>query len=645
MRRPWRAAAPGPAAPLPRDGTALAFALSTFIGLFLLQALHALLAVLFALVYNGIFPELHPLWLLLALVPAGALLAPALPFSLWFERASIVVWASVLTAAARVLLCLPMLPARLCGATIAVAGGTVFLGKMVGFAERRSVAGGLAAAFVLEHLLRLAGWSYDISMRTWWLPVQLVLAGAVALLALRWRRTGPEAAPDASLERRSGGPRLRGAIALGCILFLQSAVLARPEVAHRWLGVSYNAAAVTLVAGSALATTIILVWSGRTGANRSTAVLLALAMLAGVFSRSLPGARDGIALIVFALGHAAGLLLLDIVLQPAHGRRRGWRLAAGLVTLLALHAAWAFTFFHAFTVSAFRGRGDAILAACTVLLAAMTAFVPRSMEVTRRSAWRVPLLAAAACILLAFGLTLRPHTPVVAGTTAAGVRVATWNVHLGFDEAWRHDPGRIARTIRESGAAVVALQEVPAGLTVAYGIDVPLWLGRRLGMRDLFAPSINRLLGDAVLTALPVVSFQSAPLPPSDADPKHLTRVRLLAAADTLSLFATHFGITPQEQRVQLHAALPALAAPRRAVFLGDLNAGPQSDVATVLRRVGFVDAFEAAGATGSPSWPASEPARQIDWAWVRGYGVRDPVTSRGGGSDHLLVAATLRPR
>ena len=44
----------------------------------------------------------------------------------------------------------------------------------------------------------------------------------------------------------------------------------------------------------------------------------------------------------------------------------------------------------------------------------------------------------------------------------------------------------VARTIQESGANVVLMQEVEAGRMTSFGVDQSLWLARRLGMDRRF---------------------------------------------------------------------------------------------------------------------------------------------------------------
>lgn len=630
------------------------FPLTALTLLFLLHGLAALVSTLFALVSDALFQGRATAWLQL-LLPVAALLAPALPLARFVGRERLLAAAAAVAALARLALWAPSFPARWLAGALLVAAGATFLSAAVGLLDRRAIASGAAAALLGEQLLRYLGGSWDLLLqpRTPLLAIALLTAVHAALagywlLEPRTRRTA------ATLERRRGGMRLRGAIAFGCVLFLELTLLGRPAVGARLSGVPYPVLALLHTAVSAAA---VLVLARRTLPVASyRAITVGAALLAGIaatFASMLHGYSGALLLLA---GHAAALMLLVPAFVPAGGSRRGWTLAVAPVVFAALTALHAFTFFGAFTIPALHGHGAFVIAAAGALAALMMLLLPRPLPAPPRHALQAAAVAGAALLVAgvhaARNVGAYAAAPAGAGAQHAPragahtdpppgdrLRVATWNVHLGYSQDWRFDPARIAATIAESGAQVVALQEAPAGLAVAYGIDLPLWLARELGMHEVFAPSSGRLFGNALLSKLALEDVTTTPLPAPAADPRRLVRARL---RDAGVVAGTHFGLDPRQQPAQAQAAIDALADAPRAVLLGDLNARPASPVAALLQAAGFRDVFEVSGVRAGPTWPARQPLYRIDWVWVRGYDVAAAGTSAGGGADHRLVHATL---
>lgn len=613
--------------------------LAALILLFLLQGLAALFATLFALVYDAVFDGRQSAWAQM-LVPLGALLVPALPLARRVGRERLLASAAATAALARIALCFPSFSARWLASAALVGAGAMFLSAAVGLLDRRALTAGAAGALLLEQLLRFIGWSWDALLRPG-APVlmQVVLSAIAAALAGYWLLQPRTADADATLERRLGGMRLRGAVALGCTLFLELVVLARPAVAARWTDAPYPVMAFVLIAISAAAVAML---ARRTLPVESyRAITVTCALIATIAASTAPLLPDVLATLLLPAGHAAALVLLAPALTPAGGSRKGWVLAVAPSLLVIFAALHALTFFAAFTIPALHARGPVIVAAAGVLLVLVMLLLPRPLPAAPAHGGTAAALAAGA-LLAAAALLLRDRLPAAPAALATEVRVATYNVHLGFTQDWRFDPERIAATIREHGVDVVALQEAPVGLMVAYGVDLPLWLGHRLGMYSVFAPSKGELLGDALLSRSALQSVSAVRLPPAGGDHRALVRGTLRTAAGPLVVAGTHLGLTDAEQRVQVETVVRALGDASRAVLLGDLNAGPGSGVDQLLAAAGLADAFELARSTPAPTWPALAPSQRIDWLRVRGYDVSVASTSAGGGSDHLLVGATL---
>lgn len=625
--------------------------------LFFVEGQRAYFATLFALGYDAVFPELLPAAALLAVVPLAALLAPLLPLARRVDRSAAVALAAIGLAVFRLPMTFPDFVLRGVSATLVVASGALFLTWAVGHFDGRAVAAGAIAGLVADQLLRLAGTTWDLSLRPGWLPVQAVLSLALLFLVLAPVRARAGKAGDADpalgsggegslLERRSGGLRLRGALAMGTLLFLDLHLLGLPPVVARWTAASYEISALAVSAAGAIALAVALLGRGPVR-NRNLALalvlLLGLALAAGPWMGGAPGA------VLLGLGHGAALLLLARALNPASGRRGRGVAAAGMLMFAGLTILYTATFFSAFLFPFLEGGAPWIIGTSVVLVGAAFLLLPQPPASPHRPPIAVALgaatgvLAASAVLVLA----LREPAPPVAGPAATGgsaadVRVATYNIHFGYDERWRFDPAAIAEVVRSAGADIVALQEVPVGMPTAYGIDFPLWLERRLRMPAHFAASTNRLQGAAILSRVPGGTLRAILLPPAAADPKSLLHLPTLLDGRPVDVYALHLSVYEEERTRQLRAALEHMA-PGRAVLLGDLNTEPGSAVPALLRAAGFRDAFELAGADPEDTWPAVEPEMRIDWIWVREVQANAAEISEGAPSDHRLVAATLQ--
>lgn len=622
--------------------------MTALVSLFFVEGQRALFASLFALGYEAVFPALRPgpavagsaLLLLL-------LLAPLLPLARWLDRRRAVAAAAIGAAVVRLPMTHPALEARLLGGALVVAAAAVFLTWAVGYLDRRAVAGGVVTALVVDQLLRLAGSSYDVSLQPSWLPVQTLLSLALVAVVALWHRAGEEERGGDGLERRAGGIRRRGAIALGALFFLDLHVLGMPPVVARWAGVGHTFAGIAIGVAGAGALAAVLLLGRPTGGRVTTLLLVALAAAAAIIGY---GADGTLVALVMAAGHLAALLLITRALDPSSGRRSGTAMAAGLAVFILATALYGLTFFAAFTVPALDGGVPWIMGAAGLVLAGCFVLLPRPDAFATPSSW-VPAglaIAAAAIATVVLAAPSGPSEAVVAeagevagGDGDRGIRVATWNVHYGFDEAWRFDPGAMAETLRRADVDLVALHEVPVGAPTAYGVDLPLWLGRRAGLHHHFSATINGLLGDAFLTRLPGARVESLPLPAGGGDRKQLLRLTAAIGGDAVTFNALHLGVEERARSSQIREALAAVG-PGPAVILGDLNAEPGSPVTTALAGAGFHDVFRDAGVAAPPTFPARQPTRRIDWIWIRGLRADSATVLSDTPSDHRGVVATL---
>ncbi len=608
-------------------------AMAALVTLFFAQGQRAYFGSLFGLAYDALFPALRPGATALATLPLLVVLVPLVPLARWMDRHTAVAICATGVALARLPMVGPTHVPRLVGGAAVVGFTAAFLTWAVGRLDRRAFAAGMAFGLVLDQLLRFAGASYDISFQPGWLPIQAALSLGLVAAAWSWHRSIGTDRRERGLERRAGGLRLRGGLALGALLFIDLHILA-PAVVARWTGVEYGTAGIWLAAAGAAAVWLALVRPRPTG-GRGVALVLVGLIAAGTLSGY--HLNGPIVLATLAASHCAALLLATRAVEPASGCRGGRAAAAALGVLILAVALYGLTFYAAFTVPALAGGAPWIIGAAALLLAGCTVLMPRPADPDPGIA-PLPAAGAAALLVMAAVLLVRmPSTPTRARTAGDGpLRVATWNVHFGFDEAWTFSPERFEGVLARAGADVIALQEAIVGGPTAYGIDFPLWLGRRLGLEDRFSSTVNGLMGEAFLVPAGMGPVRATPLPQGRGAPKQLLQLEL-SGARSVTINALHLSVHADARIDQIRAALDRIHGP--AVILGDLNAEPGSPVIEALRTAGFSDAF---GGSGPPTFPAARPTSRIDWVWTRGAMAGKAAVLAATPSDHRAVVATL---
>lgn len=231
--------------------------------------------------------------------------------------------------------------------------------------------------------------------------------------------------------------------------------------------------------------------------------------------------------------------------------------------------------------------------------------------------------------------------------------VLTYNIRHGEGTDGVFDLERQAQVIRDSGADLVALQEVDVRTTRASGVDQAGELARLTGMQVLFGEAIpyaGGSYGDAVLSRLPIEAQMIWKLP---AEPNHEERVAVgvlvtLPSGERIRFIGTHLDHTrdPSDRVRQaksiLEQAFPPDEQAPPTLLLGDLNAEPGSEPMQVL-----LERFDSAAPDGLLSFPSDVPTKAIDWvlytptdSWevVEVHTLHEPVAS-----DHAPVRAVLR--
>nr|MBC7244467.1 endonuclease/exonuclease/phosphatase family protein [Chloroflexota bacterium] len=606
---------------------------ATSIFLFFIQAVRVLFSVLFGVIYDAIFAG--PLTLYA--ISANLLVFLAFSMPLFAGRGSsrqlplITAW---LVFLARIPMTWNDPQIRLYSSLFIVAAGGLYTAYLL--QESPDIFPWTwIIALAVDQLLRAAGNTYDITLRAWWLPVQCLLSGLLFLSSLFVDHLSRKEAPQAGIG-------FLGGLAIGAFLFLETSLLSLPHALARWSASSYAMLMPLLL----LITLLPLLygvqstshsWRGQARAWGVVFLLLACGSVAvGYLAEGLLAAGS------LLLMQWVALLALPSMLHERKGgkERVGIYLALGFLFFLLINFAYAFAFTYAYTLDFFRDAGLPIF-----LVATLVYMLPATLRglrfpepftyCTQRWVVGAIVLLVALSVAIAF-----PPSPRMK-TAEQNVRIGTYNIHYGYNSTWRFSLEEMAKTIEESGADVVALQEVDTGRITSYCVDDALWLARRLRMEVFYQPTIEHLTGVAMLYRLPLEKAEGQLLT-SRLEQTAIMCTRLKVGGKKLDIYGTWFGLEPGERAVQLSEAL-AFMGQGAAAFGGDLNATPDSPVYQRLTEAGFVDPFVAIGLEPLPTSPSEQPEERIDYVWVRGLKPISAQVLDSTASDHRMVVVEVR--
>jgi endonuclease/exonuclease/phosphatase family metal-dependent hydrolase len=257
---------------------------------------------------------------------------------------------------------------------------------------------------------------------------------------------------------------------------------------------------------------------------------------------------------------------------------------------------------------------------------------------------------------------LAPSTFAISMRSPNSVRIATYNVHVCIGMDGQLSPHRIARVIAQTGADIVALQELDVGRQRTGFRDQALEIARHLEMDCHFHASVRveeELYGDAILSRFPIELIKSGPLPA--VSERHEPRGAIWLAIDLndgrrLQVLNTHLSIFPKERLLQARSimseewALKAIAS-GPTVLCGDFNAMPGSPAyktCTEYLRDAPLCLATARQVRATGTWFNPFPMARIDHIFVSG----ECVVRHAGvvrtqlakvASDHMPVVVELQ--
>lgn len=477
-----------------------------------------------------------------------------------------------------------------------------------------------------------------------------VFGGLALWLLVEWVRrwSGPDA-------RSGGDPSLVATMpwmAVPLFLFLHSERFGQVSLLASLGGLSFPWAAGWAVLGCLLA--LALGWALLSRAGMDAGDWPVVLLAGGALILALSGSARGgwVAVAFWPVGQAVAFLLVafassgPLLASPRpRGRWRGtlpvflgwWAFAALLFAAEVQGAAWA-------------NHAAAVLLTFWALWAIRLVLPGQALRLVRRRLWE---RGGAACgVLLAVlvvgvGTALLPPPHTVLVPSQGPLRVATYNIHRGFNAQGSLDVEGLAHTLAEAQADVIGLNEVSRGRLLDGGVDVLLWLSHRLGMRAEFGPTVEGLYGNALLSRYPIVGVQNFPFETYHSEPRGCLLTTVQVGEGQVLVMVTHLDHEEEaapERAAQVTGLLALWGKRTPAILMGDFNAEPGAPELANLRAAGWVDVAAALEDRPAPTFPAPMPVRRIDYIFitpeVQPVEVSVPPSLA---SDHLPVVAVLR--
>jgi len=241
------------------------------------------------------------------------------------------------------------------------------------------------------------------------------------------------------------------------------------------------------------------------------------------------------------------------------------------------------------------------------------------------------------------------------------VKVMTYNVHSCRGRDHKVSTSRIAEIIAASGAEIVALQELDAGLPRSGFVDQAQAIADQLKMHCHFSPCWwleEGRYGNALLSRYPLSLKKAEGLPtldsPETLEPRGVIWAETAAGDRRIQVFNTHLGLRKKERRLQIDRLTgpewlghPDCRPP--IIFCGDLNALPNSYVVRSVRGI-LMDVQLRANGRPRNTYPSRLPLVRIDYVFAsKDIGVRSAAVPRSDfartASDHLpLVVEIIVP-
>ncbi len=505
---------------------------------------------------------------------------------------------------------------------------------------------GLLLGVTLDTAIHGAATTLDLS----WIPGVVPLLVVLVMLALVIWALVDETVPSHSESSETSWGAAMSLIALGPFLVFQAIVLQNQGWMTQIGGLQPSAAFGVVMVGNLMAIGG-MAWAFAHPYTFHPLLGLATAFYLGWAGFSAETAHPGFIATALVSQLLIGWSLATLATMNAPAEKRGlWRTTLGSGLGMILFLLLSFVYYVSLDIALPIPR-SAILPTAAItfgLIAFLASLRVRNLSRSPWTDWTPIVITLVLALVPLFHWLVKGPAPTGEEPSGLPIRVMTYNVHSAYNADGSQDPEAIARVIEDSGAKIVALQEVSRGWLINGSTDLATWLSRRLGMQLLFQGTTGPMWGNAILSSYPILEHGSAPLPSDGAliGRGYLWARIDIGTGDPLHFIATHLHHEETENEVRL-AQIPVLLeywneAPF-SLILGDLNAEPHYPEIELFVEAGLVDSWGEAGEGDGFTYPSYDPFRRIDWVWhtddlLATQAERTLTTA----SDHIAVSVNI---
>lgn len=227
--------------------------------------------------------------------------------------------------------------------------------------------------------------------------------------------------------------------------------------------------------------------------------------------------------------------------------------------------------------------------------------------------------------------------------TTPVIKVMTYNIHRGINKNGELDLDGIAEVIKNSGAEIIALQEVER-FSVRTGFrDQIKYVADKLSMKYAFGKSINILngqYGNGILSKYPIEEYEVSELP-SEGEQRILLRAGLNIHGNSISFYNTHLGLKQSERDIQIEEIIRRISEDKVFILAGDFN--------TRVDKLGeinekYIDCASFQNNDSKVTFEKEGLSERIDYLFVsKNFEVKEYDVLKSYASDHYPAISILK--